>query len=232
VKDLLVDLEKKASGLLVGKMNPFKSNKPGGVIACPWLNWRKDYPDATPGKIQGIFIMQDWWNCSKGLQEDVDYIGKQDFSYTEDRTIRNLYKAKAWKEAIWNDKTWLVTNAVWGLRMQKNGKNQQSGYLGDPIHKAAFPIWSQIIKGFAKRDDFKIVFAGGWAVFENAKLNDEELKKYLENWKKWAGIGTGKNVEVPELDFNDVKGNAYFCCHPSVWNFRFNCLDGPPPNRV
>jgi hypothetical protein len=76
------------------------------------------------------------------------------------------------------------------------------------------------------------VFAGGWAVFENAKFNDEDLKKYLENWKKWAGIGTGKNVEVPELDFNDVKGNAYFCCHPSVWNFRFNCLDGPPPNRV
>jgi len=213
---LLSYLENEATKTwLKDKMSPF----PGGVITCPWLNWWKCQPDASADKIRGIFIMQDWWNCSKGLQEDVDYIGKQDFSYKEDRTIHNLYKAKAWKEAIWNDKTWLVTNAVWGLRMQKNGKNQQSGYLGDPIHKAAFPIWAKLISDIAGNNkDFKVVFAGGWAVFENAKFNDENLKKYLENWKKWAGKGTGK----------DVKGNAYFCCHPSVWNFRFNCLEGPP----
>jgi hypothetical protein len=76
------------------------------------------------------------------------------------------------------------------------------------------------------------VFAGGWAVFENAKFNDENLNKYLNNWKEWAGKGIGKNDEVSKLDFTDVNGNAYFCCHPSVWNIRFNCLDGPPPNRV
>jgi hypothetical protein len=227
-------LEKRASELLGEKMERFAKLDKSKIIACPWLNWRR--PDATRENIQGIFIMQDWWNCSDGLKADVDYIGKHDFPYNgkrKDRTNHNLFKADAWKKAIWCDKTWLVTNAVWGIRKSKSGKNQQSGYLGDPIHKAAFPIWAELVRYFAfQKTDFKVVFAGGWAVFENAESNDEDLKKYLENWKEWAGKGTGENVEVPELNFNDVKGNVYFSCHPSVWNFRFNCLDGPPPNRV
>jgi hypothetical protein len=229
---LLSDLENEATKTwLKDKMSPF----PGGVITCPWLNWWKCQPDASADKIRGIFIMQDWWNCSKGLQEDVDYIGKQDFSYKEDRTIHNLYKAKAWKEAIWNDKTWLVTNAVWGLRMQINGKNQPPVRdLSAIIHKAAFPIWSQIIKHFAKRHDFKVMFAGAWSASRNERKvwEGKALSDFLESWKVWAGKGIGKNDEVSKLDFTDVNGNAYFCCHPSVWNIRFNCLDGPPPNRV
>jgi hypothetical protein len=231
VKDfdsLLSDLEKEATGKwLKDKMSPF----PDGVITCPWLNWRR--PDATRENIQGIFIMQDWWNCSDGLKADVDYIGKHDFHYNgkrKDRTNHNLFKADAWKKAIWDDKSWLVTNAVWGLRMGEISSRN----LGAKIHKAAFPIWSQIIKHFAVRDNFKVVFAGVWSASLNERKvwEGKALSDFLESWKVWAGKGIGKNAEVCKLDFKDVNGNAYFCCHPSVSNFKFNCLKGPPQNRV
>jgi hypothetical protein len=233
---LLADLENEASTSLDDKMNPFVKKDNSKAIACPWLNWRKDYTDATPGKIQGVFIMQDWWCSSepkekdspeKSLEYHVDYIRKNNFS--SDPTIKNLWNAPSWKKAIWENKTWLVTNAVWGLRKG----NISSGYLGDTIHKAAFPIWAKLISHFAGNNkDFKVVFAGGWAVFENAKFNDKNLNQYLKNWEKWAGKGTGKNDEVSKLGDTNVYGNAYFCCHPSVWNSNFNCLKGPPPNRV
>jgi len=104
MKDLLVDLENEALRLLDGKMNPFvKIEQPGGVIACPWLNWRKNYPDATPGKIQGIFIMQDWYCSSnstdslkksqeESLEYNVNYI--REACKVNDATIHNLYNLK------------------------------------------------------------------------------------------------------------------------------------------
>ena len=213
-------------------MSPF----PGGVIACPWLNWRKDYLDATPGKVQGIFIMQDWWNCSKGLEDDVDYIEKHDFPYNgewKDRTNHNLFKADAWKKAIWCDKTWLATNAVWGIRMQENGKNQPpASDLGAIIHKAAFPIWSQIIKRFAKCHDFKVVFAGAWSASPNERKvwEGKALSGFLEIWKVWAGNGIGGSSEVSGLDFQGVKGSAYFYLHPAKWNSGFKNFQRPPPD--
>jgi len=80
VKDLLADLEKEASSLLDDKMNSFVKKDNSKVIACPWLNWRKDCPEATPGKIQGIFIMQDWGELLRGLRKRCRLYRKTRFS--------------------------------------------------------------------------------------------------------------------------------------------------------
>jgi hypothetical protein len=224
MKDLLVDLENEALRLLDGKMNPFvKSNKPGGVIACPWLNWRKDYPDATPGKIQGIFIMQDWYCSSnstdslkksqeESLEYNVNYI--REACKVNDATIHNLYNLKKWKPLIWdNKKTWLVTNAVWGLRTCDN----PTGPLPVNLHKTAFQVWSQLVAKFAIMDDFKVMFAGAWSADPEERKCGQPLGSFLESWRKWAGKGIGKNVEVSKLCFKDVKGKAFFCSHPATW---------------
>jgi hypothetical protein len=202
-----------------------KSNKPGGVIACPWLNWRKDYPDATPGKIQGIFIMQDWW-CSSGSKEkdspekslesksleyNVNYI--REVSKVNDVTTNNLSNHEKWKPLIWDSKTWLVTNAVWGLRICEN----PTGPLPVNLHKTAFQVWSQLVAKFAIMDDFKVMFAGAWSADPQERKCGQPLGSFLESWRNWAGKGIGKNIEVSNLDFNDVNGNAYFCSHPATW---------------
>lgn len=226
--------EEVAPNLLDEKMEPFPRQGKDSIFACPWLNWRRS--DASTDKIRGIFIMQDWWCSSSNpepLEKNVAYISEKLFLKVNnptlkvnDPTIGKLYNFDAWKKAIWDDKSWLVTNAVWGLRMGEIS----SGDLGAKIHKAAFPIWSQIIKHFADRDDFKVVFAGAWSASRNERKvwEGKALSDFLESWKVWAGKGIGKNDEVSKLDFTDVNGNAYFCCHPSVRKIKFNCLEGPP----
>jgi len=219
-----------APSLLADKMKPFSREGGGDLFACPWLNWWKQQ-NGKIDNIQGILIMQDWYctsDESESLETNVCYISEKRFLKQNDRTIFTLHNSGPWRNAIWDEKNWLVTNAVWGLRIGKN----PAGCLSARIHKAAFPIWSQIIKHFANDDGFKVVFAGGW-VFEKDKLKDACLKTYLNILMAWAGRRldareTDLKTRISELNFESVKGKVYFCGHPSAWNANRNFLPGPP----
>src|SRR5580692_10474464 len=97
--NLLTRLEKEASICLKGKMQPFQQ----GEFACPWLRWWRGETKEDTIKIDGIFIMQDWWaDDKKPLCEQIDYIiNNQQSKYKGDRTIYRLYKSSTWKNAIW-----------------------------------------------------------------------------------------------------------------------------------
>jgi hypothetical protein len=72
-KSLLQNLEEEVAPILLnGQMERFPRQGKDGIFACPWLNWRRS--DAISENIHGILIMQDWWNCSNSLQDDVNYI--------------------------------------------------------------------------------------------------------------------------------------------------------------
>ncbi len=213
--ELFERLEVEAEKILRNKMQPFQ---PGGY-KCPWLNWRKGQSDSKLEQIQGILIMQDWWNdeSSISLGEAVKYLGEpKDFKYEDDRTNYNLYDREVWRKAIWEDKNWLVTNAVWGLRKG----NKTSGQLPTEVHEVAFTIWSKLVIALATSDDFKVMFAGTWAASgaEQKIWNGLELKQFLKSWK------------ISGQAFEDIQGKAYFCYHPSQWNRKkfSNYADGLP----
>jgi hypothetical protein len=45
-----------------------------------------------------------------------------------------------------------------------------SGPLPAGTHKAAFAVWSQLIKSFAVNDDFKVIFAGAWSSYKKENV--------------------------------------------------------------
>jgi hypothetical protein len=74
-----------------------------------------------------------------------------------------------------------------------------------------------LVAKFAIMDDFKVMFAGAWSADPEERKCGQPLGSFLESWRKWAGKGIGKNVEVSNLCFKDVKGKAFFCSHPATW---------------
>src|SRR5581483_7161167 len=145
----LVNLEKMAKMQLRDKMQPF-----GGVagqealFTCPWLRWRLGFNQNV--EIEGMLIMQDWGNESELLCGAIEFIKDARTKTPNDPTLGNLLNAHQWRDAIWDKKSWLVTNAVWGTRTGNNSaKADKTGWLGFPIHQAAFPIWSSLITAFA-----------------------------------------------------------------------------------
>jgi hypothetical protein len=222
----LAELEEKAKNALSSIMAGFD-----GEFCCPWLRWRKDL--LFEENCDGVLLMQDWGNESQSLEDAIKEI-KQAASI-KDKTLNNLFQSK-WQTPIWGEKpTWLVTNAVWGLRKPKDNHEMadKCGYLGDAVHAQAFPIWSQILGSLVdKNQNLQVVFAGSWARFDEPAKNCKGLKIFLSHWKQW----TEKRPERPkffdaidEKFLNKIgdKATAHFYSHPSIWK-KQNCWDGPP----
>src|SRR5581483_4850708 len=193
----LSDLEAKAAEILGNFMGGFDAGISDKIICCPWLNWRKNL--LFERKWDGILLMQDWGNESQSLEDAIKNIANGN----GDSTIKSLCR-DSWKSVIWgSNPTWLVTNAVWGVRIKRNQKNKvnKCGYLGDDIYAKAFQIWAAILADAAKRNKkLKVVFAGSWARFDNDSQNSMNLKGFLENWKNWCQK-VNRNLQKSDLEF-------------------------------
>ena len=231
--DNLKDLEDLAANQLKDLMAPFNDGKPDKVWACPWLRWLDKDKGAFKqwSNIEGVLIMQDWGNDpTRSINDEVEYLKGGIF---EEATIKNLVSSDGWEKAIWGaNSTWLVTNAVWGLRKPDDDgtHSDMCGYLGAKIHKRAFPIWSELLRklitGRNTEKPLNVVFAGDWARFEKDNKNDKKLGIYLNNWRDWANKGKA-GITVEQFDVN-LNGAALFCNHPSMWNFVKDYMAGPP----
>ena len=218
-------------------------------ICCPWLHWyakKIGENNLLDRKWDGILIMQDWGTvgqpgkeaCAQEpekLEAAIDYIAKAEKA--DEPTIKNLYTSR-WHDPIWGDNpTWLVTNAVWGLRNRPNPKDKidKCGYLGDSTHAKAFPIWASVLaQASMKNLQLKVVFAGSWARFDKKSENSNKLKDFLTNWRKWRkrSVRQNESSDKSDLDLEFVEkieesATAHFYSHPSIWQ-KQNCWDGPP----
>jgi hypothetical protein len=236
----LAKLEVEARQDLKDLMEGFGAGENCKIFCCPWLHWyaKKFGDNFLDREWNGVLIMQDWGTVDQSkipekLEKAVEYIAKAE--YATEPTIKNLYTSK-WQYPIWGDNpTWLVTNAVWGLRV----KTDKCGYLGDLIHAKAFPTWASVLAQLSQANqknlNMKVVFAGSWARFGKASENSEDLREFLNNWKKWS-IKTDASLKeklgfIEEININKTEktATAHFCSHPSVWK-KQNCWDGPPSN--
>lgn len=191
------------------------------VYACPWLRWLESVArsngDDFGGKVEGILIMQDWFNQfsaeDHNIQAEVNYLDvnfrKSSFEWNIDRTNYNLCNSP-WGSAILSGK-WLVTNAVWGVRSSAN----QSGPLSVVIHKTAFLVWWQLLEMLGKTG-LKVVIAGSWGLRQSIELNSPmELQDFIDRYKTWASRGRGK-IQLPSI--NNLTGMVYFDKHPCIWH--------------
>ncbi len=210
-EELIKSLERNATELLPGVgMNTFKE----GVVTCPWLRFWTGL-SSRPDYVRGILILQDWGvDEIDGVLLSEQVTGIQNSFRTkldpdttfEDATIHNLKSIPELKGKIENGEI-LVVNAVWGCRSSDSDK---CGYLGKKVHAKAFTIWSKLVSYFAIKENFFVVFCGDWARFERMSAEDNNLKKFMERWAKWAGNGDA-------IQYDNVKGRSYFCAHPCTW---------------
>jgi hypothetical protein len=194
-KSLLNKLECKARINLASHMVGI-----GGVIGCPWLRWWINQNFCAPPKT--ILIMQDWGvatcvenNMNAAVQTVEDALNG--FSYG-DRTMKKLFSVPEVRRAVRNGRL-LITNAVWGVR-KSGGKCSR---LKDSAHRAAYPIWRQLVDTCAQ-PNFLLITCGGWSKCSN--LPDNTLNAYLQRWSAWAG---------PSLTKSFTPGRYLYLPHPS-----------------
>jgi hypothetical protein len=193
------------------------------LIACPWISlWceKQKHKD----EVEGIFMMQDWWkkeNDDVTLESQVKYLNECLDGDTGDQTLKNFLNNKhQWKKLV-DSGTWLVTNAVWALR---SCDAKATGYLCDSIHRKAFPFWVKVVLHFAKHDNFKLVIAGEWGIF-NKKKTPRKINDYLIEWVEWSEQKSNKAL-VEKI--GKAQGIVQFCPHPFTWNFiSFDLIRGP-----
>lgn len=226
----LNDLEKEAEVKLCGKMDAFD---PGG-IRCPWLEWRKrrEIKGGRFPPLHGLLLMQDWGNVGERLDDAVTTIqaavdAPKPLENDGDDTLRNLLSESGWKSAIKNG-DWIVSNAVWGIRREGQKK---SGPI-DNCHIAAFPIWLKLVECLSQNnDDFKLVVAGGWAIFGSQFRDAESIKvqKYFERWIKWV---CQKDPQQSRTDLDrlaaNCRGVVFRMRHPGSWSWPDKLQKGPP----
>jgi len=219
--DAITSLE--ASGSVFrGKMAAFDD----GRLYCPWLEWVKiSVPNAEP---KGLLLMQDWGNQPETLSSAVASIGQAATQrHHPDRTLGNLFRT-GWGDAI-NSGNWIVSNAIWGIRKEGSSK---CGYLGDEVHKAAFPVWCKLITSLAHHE-FRVLVAGEWAVFAKEFDNTEGrmgLRDYLLMWLKWVQTGRhGINAAALKTTIERVPEGAivFSTRHPCLWNINTDWSKGP-----
>ena len=194
-------------------------------IGCPWISlWYKRHKQQkSKDHVNGIFMMQDWWKKEKGktLEDQVNYLEKCLAGTQGDQTLKNFLNNKhQWKKLV-DSGTWLVTNAVWALRPCDA---KATGYLCDSIHRKAFLFWVKVVLHFATHDNFKLVIAGEWGIF-NKKKTSCTINNYLNEWVEWSEQKS--NTALLEK-IRKAKGIVRFCPHPFTWNFiSFDLIRGP-----
>jgi len=164
----------------------FDYQSTGDFVACPWLTfWLTETP-ARPEIVEGVLLMQDWWEYQQyrpALGDNVNYL-KEAMSQrpdASDRTLNNLL-TDHWRAAI-GEGRWVVSNAVWALRPQGQGV---TGELSAEVHQRAFGFWSKVVHHFACKPRFKLVVAGRWGSWEALGERETALAAYLGKWAEWA----------------------------------------------
>ena len=146
----------------------------------PWLVWhlsraKKLAPVGPPL----VLVLQDWGeNLSARAKSDLRERGLRGrLPGDPDRTLAVLEKVCGAK--IYSGEV-IVFNAVWAFR--NTGK---TGYLGDKIHKASFPVWIRMISALSPRH---VCLCGAWAKFPETKWNAQiDGDKLVKEWKHWVG---------------------------------------------
>ncbi|MBV6499173.1 MAG: hypothetical protein CJBNEKGG_01624 [Prosthecobacter sp.] len=205
---------------------------------CAWLHWAASISAPTV-EAKGLLLLQDWDSKRQTLQCATSYIDQclsrsSAALLSKDPTMRNLLSVPKWRDAI-ESRRWLVSNAAWGLRPQKEDSDApMCGYLGASIHKQAFRTWGQlVVKLCQSTDNFKLVVAGEWAVLPDFTGN--ELCEYLLGWRKWATRNKG-NVALDDLpslsekSLASCKGSVYRMRHPMVWRAASKWESDPDTN--
>lgn len=196
-------------GLLsAGRMVPFPDLD--DPLRDPWLDWKLEHrPDKIPDE---VLVLQDW-----GEERDATD-AKADVAWLDrclkrrckclDPTIRNLIETRG-PEII--DGRFMVMNAVWALR-PTGDRRCRCGYLGDQVHKAAFPVWSIVLEWlWESRPDFKLLMGGDWAKWSDQRFGrNTKLKYHFDRWSNWA---VGKRFRL------NLSGNVDLVPHPAVWGF-------------
>jgi len=161
----------------------FDYRSKGDFVACPWLTfWLAETP-ARLEIVEGVLLMQDWWEYQQKrptLGDNVDYL-KEALSHRPDagdRTLNNLL-TDHWRAAI-GEGRWVVSNAVWALRPHSQGA---TGELSAEVHQRAFGFWSKVVHHFACQPHFKLVVAGRWGWIGEHEI---ALAAYLGRWAEWA----------------------------------------------
>jgi len=236
---MLLDLkyyEQKAGELLpnVG-MTPFLITPSATCFSCPLLNWT--LPIKTGTRVQGIVILQDWWNAPETLESAVHYVTKVT-NGLYDATLTPLFGSRLWFDAFMDrEEGWLATNAVWGLRPSSMS---EVGYLGDNRHQAGFVIWAGIVKDLLKLNPkLKIVLAGTWAEFKKEHFKSEltggpsyKAAEVFGWWRDWIARRTSPSQDSLSLakDLESMHSEAvvehWFA--PAAWKTKYRGTPPPP----
>ena len=209
------DLKKLISETTKGYFNTFGKSQlmipfNGDIseLNCPysWYFLKK----FISGKIRIVVILQDWDSVPLGSEPSSLKVAINELSGNDgDKTLKNLKASGFWK-GFCNHEVF-ITNAVWGLRPPNLSK---SGYLGDKIHKPAYPMWREIIC----RIDPELVFVcGAWSRWEDMQpFNKMKLSDYLARWDRYVKRNDLRPCE-------NLKDSTLICLpHPSVWQPNFN----------
>ena len=144
---------------------------PNREFACPWLRryvsmkWEK-----SP---RVVLVLQDWGLADdESLKEAMKLLGER----TGDRTIKAIFGIPRLKQAIASGSV-CIMNAVWGLRRADKNK---TGYLGDEVHRAAFPVWAAALKELSPT---KVWLGGEWAKWPDLDWGKAEGgQRQIERW--------------------------------------------------
>lgn len=198
----LQDLESEAQSSLGEKMVGFNAT----IYACPWLRWYcANYSNKTP---EVVLVLQDWGvNDGSGIDAAIEEVGLK----IGDTTIKNIYAHDKLRKGL-SDGSWCVMNAVWGLRKNRPSGERKTGYLGDAIHRAAWPIWSEAVTHLRPK---KLITAGDWSFFPNYKWasipgKSKDIARYFKLWDAWA--------KYYRASFSK-SGKYQYCAHPATWGW-------------
>jgi hypothetical protein len=138
-----------------------------------------------------------------------------------DKTLRNLVGPESkWHKLFGTNGKWVAMNAVWALRRSDLMKSR---YLGDEIHKSAFPVWYQVLSHLKPK---RVVVAGGWATFSKFPSPDKQTlpaRDYFVLWRKFTS--TPQEDDSGSAWEEDAQVTS--CLHPSTWTWRWSGSEGP-----
>jgi hypothetical protein len=125
-----------------------------------------------------------------------------------DVTLRNLQQQCL--EEIQRGRL-LVVNAVWGLRPLGSGR---VGYLGDAVHKVAFPCWFAVVSALtAVYPSCSVFVAGDWGRWKDHHIGSTVRgSEYFAAWERFCQHG---------VQAQPIPSAVTFIPHPCTWGHRF-----------
>ena len=180
-----------------------------------WLDWRTSWPDSRAPVLEAVLVMQDWGDEHDIEPNPADAVSWLHNAFNEsescsDLTVRNLI---TYCESPIRSGRLLVMNAVWGVRSTIT-KSDRCGYLGDYIHKLAFPVWSGFLAeiGRIQNNPLTLYLAGAWAKWDDQRFGCAvNASDYFHRWASWTNAPPPKWASKTAVELVP---------HPCTWNLR------------